>query len=160
METTAPTRRRPTTTPPRRRGAGHEVEAQGPGERSWWSRGLGWLRGAATAAAGWLSSVIKPLGAQLKPLMRIKSPLRLAWSLFMATIGKDKGFGFWWLVVTLAIALVIGLLVTILLFPVIGLLSALIVGVWMLARRSGSSQSADEPKKTPRASDPAALPAR
>jgi hypothetical protein len=72
---------------------------------------------------------------------RIGRPVRLAKSLFMATIGKDRGFGFWWLVMMAAIAFAIGLLVTILLSPVIGIIAALIVGIWMLVRRSRSSQS-------------------
>jgi len=72
---------------------------------------------------------------------RIGHPVRLARSLFMATIGKDRGFGFWWLVTMAAIAVAIGLLVTILLSPVLGIIAALIVGIWMLVRRSRSSQS-------------------
>jgi hypothetical protein len=59
----------------------------------------------------------------------------------MATIGEDRGFGFWWLMVTVAIALAIGLLVAVLLSPVIGILAALVVGIWILIRRNRSSQS-------------------
>jgi len=79
-------------------------------------------------AAHWLRGQIGP-------------PARLVRSLFMATIAKDRGFGFWWLVAMAAIALAIGLLVTVLLSPVLGIVAALIVGIWMLARRSRSSQS-------------------
>ncbi len=75
----------------------------------------------------------------------------------MATIGKDRGFGFWWLVVTLGIAFAIGLLLVILLLPVIGLLSALIVGIWMLLR-SGSSDSSEDSEEPQAATSPAALP--
>jgi hypothetical protein len=89
---------------------------------------LRWLRGKLSSAAGWVRA-------------KISSPARLIKSLFMATIGKDRGFGFWWLVVTVAIALTIGLLVAVLVSPVIGILAALIVGIWMLVRRSRSSQS-------------------
>jgi NhaP-type Na+/H+ or K+/H+ antiporter len=42
---------------------------------------------------------------------------------------------------TVAIALAIGLLVAALLSPVIGILAALVVGIWMLIRRNRSSQS-------------------
>jgi hypothetical protein len=93
---------------------------RGP-ERSRSFMPLRWLRGKLSSAAGWVRAEIK--------------------SLVMATIGKDRGFGFWWLVVTVAIALTIGLLVAVLVSPVIGILAALIVGIWMLVRRSRSSQS-------------------
>jgi hypothetical protein len=88
---------------------------------------LRWLRGKLSSAVGWVRA-------------QIKSPARLIKSLFMATIGKDRGFGFWWLVVTVAISIAIGLLVAVLVSPVIGVLAALIVGIWMLVRRSRSSQ--------------------
>jgi hypothetical protein len=72
---------------------------------------------------------------------RIRPSLRLAKSLFMATIGKDRGFGFWWLMAMAAIALIVGLLVAVLLSPVIGLLAALVVAIWVLIKRSRSAQS-------------------
>lgn len=71
-------------------------------------------------------------------LGRIRPSFRLVKSFFMATIGKDRGFGFWWLVAMAAIALAVGLLVAVLLSPVIGLLAALVVAIWMLVRRSRS----------------------
>jgi hypothetical protein len=79
-------------------------------------------------AAHWLRGQIGP-------------PVRLVKSLFMATIAKDRGFGFWWLVAMAAIALAIGLLVTVLLSPVLGIIAALIVAIWMLARRHRPSRS-------------------
>ena len=88
---------------------------------------LRWLRRKVSSAVGWVRA-------------QIRSPARLVKSL-MATIGKDRGFGFWWLVVTAAIALTVGLLVAVLLSPVIGILAALIVGIWMLVRGRRSSQS-------------------
>ena len=78
-------------------------------------------------AAHWLRGQIGP-------------PVRLVRSLFMATIAKDRGFGFWWLVAMAAIALAIGLLITVLLSPVLGIIAALIVAIWMLARRSRPSR--------------------
>ena len=75
------------------------------------------------------------------PARLAKYLFRSAKSLFMATIGKDRGFGFWWLVVTVALALAVGLLVAALLSPVIGIVAALVVGIWMLIRRNRSSQS-------------------
>jgi hypothetical protein len=62
-------------------------------------------------------------------------------ALFRAAIGEDRGFAFWWLVVTAGLALAIGLLVAVLLSPVIGILAALIVGIWMLIRGGRSSES-------------------
>jgi hypothetical protein len=59
----------------------------------------------------------------------------------MATIGRDRGFGFWWLVATLALAVAIGLVLAVVLSPVLGLLAAIGVGIWMLVRRSRSSDS-------------------
>jgi uncharacterized membrane protein len=62
-------------------------------------------------------------------------------ALFRAVAGEDRGFGFWWLVVTAGLALAVGLLVAVLLSPVIGILAALIVGIWMLVRGGRSSES-------------------
>jgi hypothetical protein len=95
---------------------------------SWLFTPLRWLRGKLSSAVGWVRA-------------QIRSPARLIKSLVTATIGKDRGFGFWWLVVTAAIALTVGLLMAVLLSPVIGILAALIVGIWMLVSRSRSPQS-------------------
>ena len=62
-------------------------------------------------------------------------------SLVLAKAGADRGFAFWWLVVTVALSLTVGLLVAVLLSPVIGLLAALLVGIWMLLRGGRSAQS-------------------
>ena len=111
---------------------------------------LRWLRGKLSSAVGWVRAQIRSSARLIRSLLpravgwvraRIRSPARLIKSLFMATIGKDRGFGFWWLVVTVAIALIVGLLVAVLLSPVIGILAALIVGIWMLVRSRRSSQS-------------------
>ncbi len=75
------------------------------------------------------------------PARLVRYLFRSARSLFMATIGKDRGFGFWWLVATAALALAVGVLVAVLLSPVIGLVAALVVAIWMLVRRSRSAQS-------------------
>jgi hypothetical protein len=86
------------------------------------------IRFVVPRAVGWLRG-------------KIGSPVRLMKSVFMATIGKDRGFAFRWLVVTAAIALIIGLLVAALVSSVIGIVAALVVGIWMLIRRNHSSQS-------------------
>lgn len=103
------------------------------------SKAVGWVRARATASARSVKSLLSRPVDWLRD--EIRSPVRLVKSLFMATIGKDRGFGFWWLVVTVAIALTIGLLVAALLSPVAGILAALIVGIWILIRRNRSSQS-------------------
>jgi uncharacterized membrane protein len=50
-----------------------------------------------------------------------------------------RGFGFWWLVVTLLLAGIVGLLVAALLTPVMGLLAGLGVAVWFLIRKSAGN---------------------
>jgi hypothetical protein len=112
---------------------------------------LRWLRTKLSTAVGQVRararesarSVIRSLLPRAVGWLRgkIRSPVRLIKSAFMATIGKDRGFTFWWLMVTAAIALAIGLLVAALVSPVIGILAALIVGIWMLVRRNRSSRS-------------------
>lgn len=87
-----------------------------------------WLRRKLSRAAGWLRARIGPA-------------VRLIRSRVSAAIGKDRGFGFWWLVLTAVIALAIGLIVAVLLSPVIGIVAALAVGIWMLVRRSRSQPS-------------------
>ena len=54
-----------------------------------------------------------------------------------------RGFGFWWLVVTLLLAGVVGLLVAALLTPVMGILAGLAVAVWFLIRK-GAGDARDE----------------
>jgi hypothetical protein len=90
-----------------------------------WARSI---RALLSRAAGWLRD-------------KISSPVGLIKSLVRAAVGDDRGFGFWWLVVTAGIGLAIGLLVAVLVSPVIGILAALIVGIWMLVRRSRPPQS-------------------
>ena len=56
---------------------------------------------------------------------------------------NGRGFGFWWLVVTLLLAGVVGLLVAALLTPVMGILACLAVAVWFLIRK-GAGSSRDQ----------------
>jgi hypothetical protein len=86
------------------------------------------VRSLVSRAAGWLGGAVG-------------SRARLVKALFRAAIGEDRGFVFWWLVVTAGLALAVGLLVAALLSPVIGILAALIVGIWMLVRGGRSSES-------------------
>ena len=62
--------------------------------------------------------------------------------LFKRLSNGRRGFGFWWLVVTLSLAGVVGLLVAALLTPVTGILACLAVAVWFLIRKStGNSRN-------------------
>jgi uncharacterized transporter YbjL len=93
----------------------------------------------ATATTRSVTSTLSRAVGRLRD--EIGSPVRLVKSVFMATIGKDRGFGFWWLVATAVISLAVGLLVAALLSPVIGIVAALVVGIFMLTRRHRASQS-------------------
>jgi hypothetical protein len=74
---------------------------------------------------------------------RLPGPLRV----LVQGLGDpdERGFLFWWLVVTLALTLAIGLVLSVALAPVTGILALAGVGVWALiqqgrqpdARRSG-----------------------
>ena len=50
-------------------------------------------------------------------------------------LGGEHGFGFWWLVATVCIAVALGLVVALLLSPVAGLIALLVVAIWALVRR-------------------------
>ena len=58
-------------------------------------------------------------------------------------LSKGRGFGFWWLVVTVVLAAVVGLLVAALLTPVMGILACLAVAIWLLIRK-GAGNSRDQ----------------
>lgn len=111
------------------------------------SLALSWLRRKLSRAASWLRTQIKArvarslsraagwLRARIRPVMRMVK------SRAAAAIGTDHGFGFWWLVSMAAIAFTIGLIVTVLLSPVIGIVAALVAAIWMLVRRNRSARS-------------------
>lgn len=103
-----------------------------------------WLRAGLSRAVSRVRTVARSIRSSLSRAVgwltdEIKSQARLIKTLFLAASGEDRGFWFWWLVVTLALA--IGLVVAVLLSPVIGLLAALIVGIWMLVRGGRSAES-------------------
>lgn len=116
------------------------------GKRPGLLKPLRWLRDKLSRAADRVRASARSIRSLLSRAVgwlgdKVKSRARLIKTLFLAAIGDDRGFGFWWLVVTAAIALAIGLLVAVLLSPVIGILAALIVGIWMLVRGGRSSES-------------------
>lgn len=134
-------------------GLGRRKDAARNGPRSFVRRLAARLSKAVSQVRARATAWLRPVRSLTSPAVHrvraaVRSPVRLAKYLFrfakslvMAAIGEDRGFGFWWLVATVAIALAVGLLVAALLSPVIGILAALVVGIWMLIRRNRSSQS-------------------
>jgi hypothetical protein len=112
------------TTPATHEQAAHEQPPRAR-KRRWWLAPFRWIRKAASA-------LLRPLRASI-----IKRA-------FSAMFGRDRGFGFWWLVATLALAVAIGLILAVVLSPVLGLLAAIGVSIWMLVRRSRSSDSDED----------------
>ena len=66
---------------------------------------------------------------------RLPGPLRALASRLVSGLGGERGFGFWWLVVTIGLAAAVGALVALVLTPVTAVIALLVVGVWMLLRR-------------------------
>jgi hypothetical protein len=62
-------------------------------------------------------------------------PAPLRWLARLFDPDRKRGFGFWWLVATLAIAVALGMVVALLLTPVAGLIALLVVAIWALVRR-------------------------
>ena len=100
---------------------------------------LRWLGRKLSGLVRWAA---RQLRAPLRPIARLLAlrwvvkhvPAPLRW-LGRLIAGRERGFGFWWLVVTLGIAVALGLVVALLLTPVAGLIAFLLVGIWALVRR-------------------------
>jgi hypothetical protein len=105
-----------------------------------------------------LSAPLRWLGRRLSGLVcwvatRLRAPSRLvARLLLLGRVAKllsapvrwlgrlfdpdaEHGFGFWWLVATIGVAIALGLVVALLLSPVAGLIALLVVAIWALVRR-------------------------
>jgi hypothetical protein len=101
---------------------------------------LRWLRRRLSRLARW---VAQRLRAPVRPIARMllvrwvatHVPAPLRWLGRLLAPGKERDFGFWWLLATLAVALALGMVVALLLTPVAGLIALLVVGVWALVRR-------------------------
>jgi hypothetical protein len=106
---------------------------------------LRWLRRKLSALARWVG---KRLSAPLRPIARLlllrwageHLPLPLRWLARALTPSDEHGFGFWWLVGTLAVAVGLGMVVALLLTPVAGLIALLGVAIWALVRRHRSKR--------------------
>jgi hypothetical protein len=90
------------------------------------------LRWLGHKLSGLVRSVARRLWAPLRPARHLVTPLR--WLGRLLVPGRERGFGFWWLVATLAIAVVLGMVVAVLLSPVAGLIALLVVAIWALVR--------------------------
>jgi hypothetical protein len=77
--------------------------------------------------------VCRPLGRLVRAVAEhLPAPLRWLGRLFVP--GGKHGFGFWWLMATLCVALALALVVALLLAPVAGLIALLVVAIWALVR--------------------------
>jgi Flp pilus assembly protein TadB len=101
---------------------------------------LHWLGRKLSGLVRW---VAKRLRAPLRPIARLLMlrwvanhlPAPLRWLGRLVAPGGEHGFGFWWLVATLGVAIALGILVALLLAPVAGLIALLVVAIWVLVRR-------------------------
>ena len=102
------------------------------------------MKQTATGSPGSVRRGIGPLaplrwlGRKLSGLVRrvarhVPAPVRWLGRLFAP--GRERGFGFWWLVATLGVAVALGMVVALLLTPAAGLVALLVVATWALVRR-------------------------
>jgi hypothetical protein len=148
MNSARPRRPRPRTRQQARRAqeepqstAARKQQHDEPGRRG--SGLLAPLRWLARKLSGLVRWVAKRLRAPLRPIARLlmlrsvarhlATPLR--WLGHLLAPGKKRGFGFWWLLATLAVAVALGMVVALLLSPVAGLIALLVVAIWALVRR-------------------------
>jgi hypothetical protein len=105
-------------------GVGRAAKApRSTGERRKGSILLAPLRWFGRGLSGLARCVAKHLPAPLRWLGRLFDP------------DAERGFGFWWLVATIGVAVALGLVVALLLSPVAGLIALLVVAIWALVRR-------------------------
>jgi hypothetical protein len=117
------------------------------------SGGRGWgllapLRWLARKLSGLVRWVAKRLRAPLWVAKHLPAPLRWLGRLFAP--GRERGFGFWWLVATVGVAVALGMVVALLLTPIAGLIAVLVVAVWALVRRRRRKRD-DRDQRTSRA---------
>src|SRR4051794_10231039 len=118
MKTARPRRPRPRTRQESRRA---EEEGQSTVTREQQHDESGGRRSGLLAPLRWL-------GRRLSGLVRSVArhlPAPLRWLARLLAPSKKRGFGFWWLLATLAVAVALGLVVALLLSPVAGLIALL-----------------------------------
>ena len=122
-------------------GARSEQDAGPRGAADKTSRGrVEGLRDALGAPLRWLREMVASASRWVRRRLRFAPSSIL--DLFRRWI-SGRGFGSWWLVVTVLLAGVVGLLVAALLTPVMGILACLGVAVWFLIR-NGAGNSSDQ----------------
>lgn len=131
------------------RPTGEQQHAESGSRGSGLLAGLRWLRRKLSGLVHW---VAKRLWAPLRPLARLlivrwvtshlPAPLRWLGDLFAPD--RQRGFGFWWLVATLGIAVALGMIVALLLVPVAAVVALLVVGIWALVRRRRTRDDRDD----------------
>ena len=117
---------------------------------------LRWLGRKLSNLVRWVAKRLRaPLQQVARLLMlrwvakHVPAPLRWLGRLFAP--GRERGFGFWWLVATLGVAVALGLVVAFLLTPVAGLIALLVVAIWALVRlrRRKRHEREDRTSRTP-----------
>ena len=78
-------------------------------------------------AAGWLAK-------------RLPGPLGSLSRWLVSGLSGERGFRFWWLAVTLGVALIVGALLALLVSPVAAVIALLVVGIWALVRRARNKE--------------------
>jgi hypothetical protein len=122
---------------------------------------LRWLAGKLSGLVRW---VVKRLAPPLRPIARLLMlrwlaehlPAPLRWLGRLVASGGEHGFGFWWLMATLAVAVALGLVVAFLLAPVAALIGLLVAAIWLLLRRRRRKRDDRTPPAPPARSIPAA----
>jgi hypothetical protein len=112
------------------------------------------LRWLGRKLLGLMRWVAKRLAAPLRPIGRLligrwlvkHLPAPLRWLGGLLDPGRERGFGFWWLVVTLGVAVALGMVVALLLTPIAGLIALLVVAIWALVRRRRRKRNERDPR--------------
>jgi hypothetical protein len=101
---------------------------------------LRWLGRKLSGLVRWVAKRLRAPLRQVAQLLIVRwiakhAPAPLRWLAPLFAPGREHGFGFWWLVATLGVAVALGLVVAFLLTPVAGLIALLVVAIWTLVRR-------------------------